>query len=590
MIIQSLYHYYQRLADEPQPNIPKYGYSIAGVSFAFNISIDGELLNVVDLRQTKKNKLVPIDVIVPEQNKRSSGLAPNFLCDNSTYIIGVDRKGKEQRAREALVASAEYHSMILGDVDDPGAKAICKYFIYWQPEWAKDHKALKGLIEDITSGVNIVFMLDGYNGYIHERLKVRQAWDIYRGSRPSELIAQCLVTGKTASIAKLHPNIKGVPGAQSSGASLVSFNQNSFVSFGKNQNFNSPISEEAAFSYTTVLNYLLNSKRHRMNLNDNTVTVFWSEASSQEEDLIAELLYPTLGESDDGIKEDKRSAEDWETIQLVRDTLRNVRDGNPVNLEHLDARSKFYVLGLSSNAARLSVRFWQVDRFRVFVERIAQHYADMAIERANLNKDPEFIPIPRILQETAPLGDKNKIPPLMGGTLMRSVLSGKPYPQGLYTTILARIRADKQVNYIRAATIKGCLIRQFRLKNQEVNIYMSLDEKNTNTAYRLGRLFAVLEKAQQDALGNNINATIRDKYFGSASATPAAVFPMLIRLAQHHIAKSEYGYIQDRRIQDILDGLDGFPQYLNMEEQGKFMLGYYHQRQAFYKKGEGKNE
>lgn len=592
MIINSLYEYYQRLAADPQQDVPEYGYSSAGVSFAFNISPDGELLNVIDLRQSRNKKLVPVDAKVPEQIKRAVNIAPNFMCDNSTYIIGVDQKNKPERVAIAFQACKELHKGILESLEDAGAKSVCAFFDKWQPEQAKEHSVLERYIEDITGGANIVFMFDGRAGFIHETLEVRTAWADYKSKTASDIVSQCLVTGKESPITRLHPSIRGVPGGQSTGVSMVSFNKTAFEFFGKSQGSNSPVSEEAAFGYTTALNHLLKQSRQRLKLNDSTVMVFWSEASSREENLMAELLYPTQ----DKEKTDSTRAHDPETVEMVRDTLRNVRNGKPIKLDSLDAKARFYILGLSSNAARLSVRFWQVDSFGVFVERIARHHADMAIERSSSFPEAEFIPITWILQETAPRRDKERIPPLMGGVLLRSILTGSPYPQGLYTAILTRIRSDQTVNYVRAAIIRGCLIRQYRQvaatnpakKNQEVTISMSLDESNTNTGYRLGRLFAVLEKAQQDAQGYDINSTIRDKYFGSASATPAAIFPLLIRLSQHHIAKSDFGYIQDRRIQSVLNGVQDFPQYLNLEDQGRFMLGYYHQKQAFYKKGEEK--
>jgi len=243
-------------------------------------------------------------------------------------------------------------------------------------------------------------------------------------------------------------------------------------------------------------------------------------------------------------------------------------------------------LGLAPNASRLSIRFWHVDQYGNFLNRIILHYKDLELIR-NERYDPEFIPISRILKETAPLGDTKRIPPLLGGVLMRAILTGLPYPQALYNAILSRIRADQKVNYIRAAIIKAILNRHYRYyqKDNEVIIKMSLDEQSTNVAYRLGRLFALLEKAQEDA-NPGLNATIKDRYFGAASASPASVFPILLRLAQHHIAKAEYGRLVERRIQEVLSLVNRFPNYLNLEDQGLFVLGYYHQRQALFTKKE----
>ncbi|HHV62959.1 MAG TPA: type I-C CRISPR-associated protein Cas8c/Csd1 [Firmicutes bacterium] len=606
MLINSLYQYYRLLASSPNPEVPLRGYSTANVSFAFNLSESGELLDVIPLAEYKGKRAIPVKMQVPEQEKRSSGIVSNFLCDNSTYILGVDNKGAKSnpdRLSQTFQASKDLHSFVLGQVDDPGARAVCNFFESWVPQRAAEHPALKDCLEDVSSGGNIVFRLDGQPGYIHDRPAVKAAWMRYKIGRTSEVTGQCLVTGEVAPIARLHPSIKGVRGAQSSGASLVSFNLDAFTSYGKTQSYNAPVSEEVVFGYTTALNYLLSNDRQKVQLDPGTTVVFWSgsRANGPEEDLMAGLLFP----SEDGNQEQGNSSArtvlpDRETTQLVRDILHRVRNGQPISVDpaKLDLESQFYILGLSPNASRLSVRFWYVDTFGRLLDRIASHYADLAIVRPSSSDEPEFIPVPRLLLETAPLGDRERIPPLLGGSMMRSILSGSPYPRGLYTAIISRIRADHKVNYVRAAILKASLIRGNRLRGRtvdqaardmdtEVNITVGLDEQNTNTAYRLGRLFAILEKAQQEATPG-LNATIRDRYFGAASATPGAVFPQLLRLAQHHVSKAEYGGLLDKQIEKVLYGLDNFPSHLNLTEQGLFMLGYYHQRQAFYQKDEKK--
>jgi CRISPR-associated protein Csd1 len=249
---------------------------------------------------------------------------------------------------------------------------------------------------------------------------------------------------------------------------------------------------------------------------------------------------------------------------------------------------KFYILGLAPNASRLSVRFRHVLEYGKLIDKISQHYIDMLIVKS-YPSDPDFISIRMILKEIAPLGDAKRISPLLGGVVMRAILTGRPYPQGLLQSVLLRIRADQTVNYLRAAVIKACLVRnrRYQINEREVDITMALDEQNTNVAYRLGRLFAVLEKAQQDA-NPGLNATIKDRYFGAASATPRSVFPILLRLTQHHIAKAEYGRNMDKRIEEVMSGIDNFPPHLNLEKQGLFVLGYYHQRKALYTKNESK--
>lgn len=600
MIIEALYQYYSSLLEDPKIDIPAKGYSMAKVSFALNLSESGDLLNVIPLAQQSGKKMVPMQLKVPEQSKRSSNLAPNFLCDNSMWILGVDAKGKPERTRQAFEATRDRHCRILDGVDDPGARAVCRFFQQWDPADAASHPALRSHWDDLVAGGNIVLKLDGHSGYIHERPKVREAWMRHVSENVSSIIGQCLVTGQMAPIARLHPSIMGVKGAQPSGASLVSFDGEAFRSYGKSQGSNAPISEEVAFGYTTVLNYMLGGTRQKIQLDPNTVMVFWSESKNNgiEEDLIAELLLPS---PEGGAHDDSSSAglSNSEITQLIHDILLRVRNGQPISVDpgKLDLNSRFYILGLSPNKSRLSVRFWHVDSFGRLLERVAMHHLDMEIVRPSRKGDPDLIPVSWILLETAPRHDADGVPPLLSGGIMRAILNGTQYPQGLYTAIITRIRADHEVNYVRAAMLKACLVRSARARNQLAEsfpkaqktevITVGLDEQNSSPAYRLGRLFAVLEKVQQDA-NPGLNSTIRDRYFGAASATPRAVFPQLLRLAQHHVSKAEYGRISDKQIEEIMRDLDGFPSHLSLEDQGLFMLGYYHQRQAFYQKREQK--
>jgi len=605
VIIEALYDHYKTLSRRPGSDVPPPGFASVPVAWAFNISADGELLDVIPLSRAKGKRIVPVDMMVPEPVKRSgTGVAPCFLCDNSTYIIGDDVKGKPERSRKAFDASKEWHLAILQDVDDEAARAVCRYFERWEPEQAREHPALRPVLDDVLAGRNIVFRLDGAEGYVHERPKVREAWLHHRDGATSDVVGQCLVTGDEAPIARIHPSIKGVVGAQPAGAALSSYNLKAFESYGKTQNFNAPLSEAVAFGYTTALNYMLSNPRQRLQLDANTTVVFWSERQDgeREENLLAQLL--DLRDVDDtsaAAPEKEGPVEDAETTRLVRDVLAKVRRGEPIDFDaiEVDPESRFFILGLSPNSSRLSVRFWHVDTFGHLVRRVAQHHADMAIVAPKWRQD-DYISVREILRETAPQRDWDRVPPLLGGGLMRAILTGRPYPQGLYTALIGRIRADaeERVNYVRAAVLKASLLRRMRagwrlvegddgFTDQEVTITVSLDPNNKKPGYLLGRLFAVLEKVQADA-NPGLNATIRDRYFGAASATPRAVFPQLLRLAQHHIAKAEYGHVSDRLIESILVDLTEFPTHLDLGQQGLFMLGYYHQRQAFFEKSASK--
>lgn len=591
MIIQALCAYYDRLLSDPESGISPPGYSKAKVGYGLILSVQGELLNIIDLRVTRGKKLVSRELVVPEQLKRASGIAPNFLCDNCCYVLGLDAKGKPERAQLQFREFRTHQHELLDDVQDVGATAVLRFLDGWDPARAANNPIVKEQSDGLVEGGNIVFLLAGTTEYVHTRPAIRTVWGRYKENAIGSKVGRCLVTGEQGPIARLHPNIKGVADAQSTGACLVSFDKTAFTSYGKEQSYNAPISQTATFAYTTALNYLLAGEKHRMRIADTTV-VFWAERTGPgvEEDIFAELFDPSWSSSEAGKGEEPRR--DPETTKLVRDILMRVRAGQSItdDMNQFDPKARFYILGLAPNASRLAVRFWHVDSFGRIIEKISRHYTHMAIEKSWAT-DPDFIPLWQLLKESAPLGDVNNISPLLAGALTRAILLGLPYPQSLYTSTLSRIRADQKVTYARAAMLKACLIHNFIHKDQQREVIesMNLSEKNTEVSYRLGRLFALLEKAQQDA-NTGINATIRDRYFGAASATPRAVFPLLLRLAQHHIAKAEYGFALDKKVEDIIALIDGFPAHLNLEEQGLFVLGYYHQRNALYKKINVKGE
>lgn len=596
MMINALYQYYKTLLNDPDSGVSQPGFSKAKVGFCLLISKEGQLLDIIDLRVERNKKLVAREIDVPEQIKRSSGVAANFLCDNCTYVLGLGQKNKQEkteRIEQCFKVFVQRQEELLKNVDDEGALALIKFLRGWDIAAATSHPAVARQFDGLVEGSNLVFKLAGTEGYIHERKAVKDAWIRNKNAGVSDIKMQCLVTGETTSIARLHPSIKGVTGAQSSGASLISFNLSSFTSYGKDQNFNAPISEEAAFGYTTALNYLLGNQKHRIRIGD-TTTVFWAEQSTNglEEDLLGMLFFPVAEEKDEDekVKNDTLHGltRDPQTVKLLQDIFRRIKAGKPVGqeLEGINPNTKFYILGLAPNAARLAVRFWHVDHYGNFIDKIAKHYQDLAMVK-EFERNPDFISVGMILKETAPLKDTKRIAPLLGGVLMRSILSGTPYPMSLYNSIISRIRADQEVNYIRAAIIKACLLRNKRFYNQgnKVVLTMALNEQNNNIGYLLGRLFSLLEKAQEDA-NPGINATIRDRYFSSASTSPGSVFPILLKLAQHHIAKAEYGRYTDKRIEEIVSCIDRFPAYLNLDEQGQFVLGYYQQRQALFTKNE----
>jgi CRISPR-associated protein Csd1 len=584
MILQALESYYRRLLKDEESDVAPPGFSKAGISFGLIIDGQGKIVDVHDLRDQRGDKYRPRRLLVPQEIVRSgSGFDANFLWDKTDYALGavrIDRsdekkqKESQKKAARALKAFAAFQELAhqIGDrIEDPGVKAVLAFVDSWSPENADDLP----LWEEM-SGQNVAFRLDGRPGFVHESEAVKQVWLDYWTQKEAGKEGQCLVSGRRGPISRLHPAIKGVWGAQSSGARLVSFNLDAFTSFGKEQNYNSPVGNQAAFAYTTALNKLLaQSSGQRIQIGDASV-VFWSEDASPLEEIMGMVI-------------NGAPAEDQALNQRINAFLNAAKLGLPS--PELKADNPFYILGLSPNASRLAVRFWFPSTEGEIKDRLGEHLTDLEIIRQS-ERQPEHPPAWMLLAETAVQGKRENIPPLLSGELTRAILSGEPYPQSLLAAVISRIRADKNVSYIRAALLKACLNRRQRKGRtafpnpQRMEVTVSLDENCTIPAYRLGRLFAVLENLQRAALGQNINATIRDKYLSSASAAPRSNFPTLLRNSHNHYAKlrKDKGGLAvffDKAIRDIVDGLEvetGLPTTLDMEQQGLFFLGYYHQK------------
>jgi CRISPR-associated protein Csd1 len=621
MILQSLYNYYQILRDDNDLGIAEPGYSHEFVSHALNLSLQGDLLNIVPLyvpvQRGKKTVDRPREMNVPERAKRSVNVAANFMWDNAVYVLGLtDKEAKDPNyAEKRFEDFCKVNIEILSKVDSPTARAVMAFLQKHNPQKAKGNSDIVRHLEGLMQGYNLIFQVEGEEALNDP--KIKRAWEDYVFGREA-VEMQCLVTGEIEPVERLHPDIKGVQGAQSKGAKLVSFNLDSFISYGREQGANSPVSRRVASGYGVALNYLLSNQNpnRRIHLGD-TTTVYWADTADKR---YASAFYVFLNPEYQQEPEQEEQSEDTkgkgkrkrakETEKTLGEVAASVQSGKAIDIaalrEGLDDSTNFYVLGLAPSAARLSVRFFLTEPFGVFAERIMQHYKDLGIEKEYPNQ-PTYISPYRILAEcvspkvTKRDDEVKKSWSLLGGAFIRAILTDAPYPEGLYAAIINRVRHDTdetndegrrrnvKINYIRAAYIKAHLLRKYR--RQSINPYqealqMSLNESYTNPAYVLGRLFAWLEKAQREALGKNINATIKDRYFTSACATPASVFPTLLRLSHHHIQKAEYGKNLDRSIQSMLDMLDAkpFPSRLTLEEQGVFVLGYYHQRAAFYPK------
>ena len=584
MILQALAKYYDNLAEEEKVSRP--GWCKAKVSYQIDLDKDGEVKGIICLKkeeeQGRKTIWMPQLLTVPELVTRSSGVSANFLCDNAKYLLGIcqeeDEKNKK-RAEECFRAAKEKHLLLLSRAEGDMAKAVCLFFEKWNPAEAMEHPEIRENWEEITDGGNLI--LGKGIEFAQDDAEIKGIWNDYKAEETEEAQGICLVTGERTEIARIHRGIKGIPGAQSSGAALVSFNASAFESYGKEQSYNAPVGKHAEFSYTTALNYLLSDRRYSLQIGDSMV-VFWAEGGENG----YQDFFKVCMDSPVDNQEELKSL--FEKIQMGKPVI---FQGNELNPEQ-----RFYVLGLAPNAARLSVRFFYENSFGNILENISRHYKRMEIIRPKW-ETKEYLSIREMLYETVNKNSKDKKPVSnMAAMTFRAILSGSRYPERLYSDTLIRIRAEQdegKINWKRAAIIKTYLIHNRKWKEGEN--YMGLNEECDDTAYVLGRLFSVLESIQLDA-NPGTQATIRDRYFNSACGTPATVFPILIKLKNSHMKKigrekegtKKYYEKLFTEIMCKIDANKGFPKRLSLEEQGKFAIGYYHQTQKKYEKKEEK--
>lgn len=583
MILQALVKRYEDLVTQGEGKVPRLGWGKVRVSFGLNLNEDGGVEGLLILQTPqktgKKETMVPRTLEVPQPVKRAVNIKSNFLCDNSTYLFGVDEKGKPQRSLQCFQACRELHSKVLEKVDTPSARAVLGFFASWNPGQAEKQKFFTENEKELMSGVNILFYFDGKS--VLEDEEIRRAWQEYYGRQENESTGVCMVTGQRTSLAVLHPIIKGVNGAQAMGTSLVSFNAPAFCSYEKEQGGNAPVGEYAAFAYAAALNELLNDREHRKTIGDTTV-VCWAEGG--------ESLYQDVGIAAMFGVDQEGGITDQE-LSMIFDKLQH---GEQVKVEDewLDTEKHFYVLGLAPNAARLTVRFFLVDTFGNMLQHVGEHYRRLEIVKPAFDT-LQTLPLWKLLSETVNKNAKDKSPaPQMAVDTLQAVLMGKPYPVSLLNGVMMRIRAEKEVTRGRAAVIKAYYLRNENkdCSKKEGVLEMELNEECVNVPYTLGRLFAVLEHVQQEA-NPGINATIKDRYFNSAASTPAHVFPVLVNLAQKHLRKLNTGQkvYFDKQIGELIELIgEEYPMHLNLPKQGSFQLGYYCQTQKRYQKKEDK--
>ena len=518
MILQALTSLYEALAQKGE--ISKEGWSREKISFALGIDENGDLLRITPLFETVdgpkgKTREVPQKMTVPIKVGNTS---PKFLWGNSGFILGTANDKTPEAAKDCFKRNRDLHHEVLKGIEVPAAKAILSFFDRWEPEKTLENELVTSCAGELLGKANMVFRFNGK--FIHEIPQLAAAWQAHYGETAKER-GQCLITGALDAIPNTHPLIKGVQGAQSSGAALVSFNASAFCSYNKEQNQNAPVGKYAAFAYTAALNHLLADRKNVHRIGDAAVVCWAENADKQYEEFAADLFF---GDGDGDQSDEQRLSALQASVELLA-------KGLPCRELDLDPERKFYILGISPNAARLAVRFFYCDSFGNIVKNIKAHYDRLEIVRPSYDKYP-MLPLWKLLSATVNPSAKDKTPnSAMAGAVARAVFSGGRYPASLLECTFLRIRAEREITRERAAIIKAYYLRNPNEKCPKEVLTVSLNKDSKNVPYTLGRLFSVYEEIQQ-AANPGINTTIKDKYFGSAATMPATQQPCAEAFAQ----------------------------------------------------------
>ena len=578
MILQRLVEHYDRLDMAGAVRLARPGFSQQKISFCIVLEPDGTLNSFEDLRRQEGKTLQPRTMIVPGETKPpGQGLNPCFLWDNAEYLLGWSKDpARVLRSERAFEASQAMHLAFEKQIDVPAFDAVCAFLRYWSPQKAAEHS---DRLQEVATHFG-VFRIAGEHHYVHDIAAAPIAADAVESETAS---AMCLVTGEIGQNAQLHkPAIKGVTDAQAGGALLVSFNAPSFESYGRTQSQNAPVGTVAVFKYANALNHLLSMRDRRIGLGDATV-VFWADHPEPALDDVFSALFG--GAPAPGAQDEQAPEEDVARVREARLLLTQMRDGTRKTTTKSDGEpTKFYILGLSPNASRLSIRLWIEAAAPELERRLGEHLRDLEL-KTNNERTLSIRALANATGRYQPTGktkfDTKAVSPQLVGELARSVLTGVAYPQSFLATMVRRIRSDSYVGHERVSAIKACLVRNARLRGTFQEVPVELDTQQTDVAYRCGRVFALLEKAQLAALGKDLNSTIKDRFFAAASATPALIFPRLFRVNTHHLAKlsQESRGFYTNAFGELMREPFAFPRQLSLEQQGRFFIGYFQERQ-----------
>ncbi len=594
MLIKALYDYYDELARKGKV-LPE-EYSLQDVRYCICLNPDGKIDQIANIQEIQesvqkdgkvKRTFAPIKAKMPKRSEKTA-IKSNIIEHRPLYIFGlnydgskftpVDEKNKAEKSHAAFVKE---NLEFIDGLDSPVINAYRNFIQSWNPSDETENSHLIALGKAYGSS-GFTFCLSGRMDLpLHEDTQIKEKWEAtYAQScddADNDVIAQCGITGRKEPIARIHNKIYHIYGGNSTGSSLIGYKTTAGCSYGNEQSYNSNISETAMKKYTTAFNTLLDDNRHKKAIDDITV-VYWATGAEHEEnccDLISALVF-----GDNDVLDENR------TNEMLDDLIKAAKDGNIrseklSDLNSIDENVNFYIVGLKPNSARVSLKFIYQKRFGEILKNIALHQSDMQISTTT-----KSVPMWRLKSELiSPNSSNETVDPALMAAVFKAVIYGTDYPPYLLNTLVKRVKTDKYVNYVRAGAIKACINRKARLKSNKEELTLALDTTNTNQAYLCGRLFAVLEKLQRDASGGDLNRTIKDAYFSSAASKPALIFPKLLKLAQSHMKKTKYPGFYSGCIEEIISGMNGeFPETLMLVEQGKFIIGYYHQYESFFNK------
>lgn len=586
MILSSLCEYYGYLSRGGK-TIPD-GYSDILVTHTVSLSPEGKVVGVISkLTVEDKKKIYPIGRF-PKRTEKTA-IDANIVEHRPLYLFGLEANKEayfeSEKAKRSHAAFVQKNEKFFEGSSHPLSKAFLNFIKNWQPSEEINNEYLADIIKEYPQS-RFAFTLQGRPDLMLQDIdEVKDKWQQLFAAESDEesILAQCPILGEVLPVARLHNKIKGVRDGQSSGCSLVCFNNESENSYGKEQSYNSAVSEKAMRQYTEALNYLMKEAAHNTYVSGSGMTIVHFAMTTDEEPYLNSFNQCVLM----ALPEELESAEastDREVGAVIKKTVYGTIPTFDVTCND---NVMYCIFGLVPNASRLSVRFFYRNTFGVLRKNVERYHSDFAI--ADTGGAP---PIWRACRSLLRKGSTEDIPAGYVECFLEAILNGARFPVKILSAVVRRTRTDNYVSDERAGLIKACLIRRNN-KFKEV-IKMGLNKDNHDAAYLCGRLFAVLEKIQKDSVpGVKLNRTVKDTYFTAASATPAAIFARMVPLAQKHLAKIENeGAVRylDNLVTDIINDIAAFPKTLSLEEQAEFILGYYQQNKELYTKKTEKQE